>query len=98
MQRRFGFDQPLCLEDILAVMPRNGGFVSRREIAAALMRKKSPTLLAWLQECVNAGLLKVQLIPLPNKVDMYTYALSDLAREEMYRVSGEDPSWLQPTG
>ena len=82
-QRRFGFDQPLQSGEILAVMPQDGSYVTRREIALALMRKKSPTFLNLLNEMVAARLLTVQLVPLPNGVDMFTYALWDVDDPEL---------------
>lgn len=89
IQRRFGFDQPMGIHDVLAVMPTNGAAVSRKEIADALMRRKSPTLLAVLGEAVGRGLIAPALIPLPNKVDMFTYSLTEAGYEAYYGVRME---------
>jgi len=88
-QRRFGFDQPMSAQDVLSVMPTTGEGLTRREIALALMRGKSPTLLARIAEAVGRGWLVYELIKLPNQVDMYVYKLTEAGYEAYYGVKYE---------
>lgn len=74
----WNFDQPVNDGDVIAAFERagDGMWMSRREIAKALKRAKSPTLVARITSLAERMVLVTQLIPLPNGVDMYVYRLN----------------------
>lgn len=77
----WNFDQPLSPETVLCAAPREGRF-TRRMIARELRRAKTPTLYQALNHLVQLNYLEVEMVTLPNGVDMYTYMLTDLGRFE----------------
>lgn len=75
----WNFDQPVNDGDVIAAFKSagEGMWMSRREIAKALRRAKSPTLIARITSLAERMVLVTQLIPLPNGVDMYVYRLNE---------------------
>jgi len=77
----WNFDKPISPYDVLVAMPREGR-VTRRTIAKEMHRAKSPTLVNAINAMVERSWVTVELVTLPNGVDMYTYELTDLGRWE----------------
>jgi len=76
--RLWNFDQPVNDGDIIAALEAagEGMWMSRKGIADALRRAKSPTLVARITRLAERMVLVTQLVPLPNGVDMYVYRLN----------------------
>lgn len=86
------FDLPLTDVQILQAFSGEPQWFSRRSIALALGVTKSPTLITKLDMLVQGGFLEVTLIGLPNRVDMYAYALTEsglMARD----IGAMPPDW-----
>lgn len=73
----WNFDQPLSVGQVVDVFPDTQTYLTRKQIAHALRRAKSPTLIARINEAVGLGLLQVHMWRLPNGVDMFSYTLAD---------------------
>lgn len=72
----WNFDQPLSVGQVVSVFPDAQTHLTRKQIAHALRRAKSPTLIARINEAVGLGELQAHLWRLPNGVDMYSYTLA----------------------
>lgn len=74
MQRSMFQDQTPTLDEIMSAWHSAPTvWASRAEIAAALGRAKSPTLIAVINVCVALGYLTCKNNPLPNKADYFKY-------------------------
>lgn len=68
------FDQPITAEDVLNVfVGKPGIWKTRKNVASALGRAKSPSLIKLLNQMVIDGQLEQSLWRLPNGVDMIIY-------------------------
>lgn len=71
------FDMPVSDDAvILAWQGRVEYSLTRRQIATAMRRAKTPSVNARCESLVERGVLFKTLIPLPNGVDMITYSLN----------------------
>lgn len=68
---------------ILEAIADNGEALTRTKIAQVLNRKKSPNLIAILDEMVTDGLLTWQIVTFHNGVQGYAYSLTDKARTQL---------------
>lgn len=78
-----GFDMPLMPQDVLVVVAAQKGWMTRLEIAQAMMRPKSPTLVAAINMCVVVGWLEAKRVELPNHIEMFQYRITDAGKAEM---------------
>lgn len=70
----FNFDTPVSDEAVIqAWQGRPDYWLTRRQIATALMRAKTPAVNARCESMVARGLLFRNTVPLPNGVDMIVY-------------------------
>ncbi len=68
------FDTPVTDEAVLlAWQGREDYWLTRRQIATAMHRAKTPSVNALCEDLVKRGVLHKQLVKLPNGVDMITY-------------------------
>lgn len=68
------FDTPVTDEAVLlAWQGREDYWLTRRQIAIAMHRAKTPAVNARCESLVQRGVLAKQLVKLPNGVDMITY-------------------------
>lgn len=87
------WDTTIDYVDILRCFAADEEWLSRLSIAQHLGVTKSPHLIRKLTDLVQGGFLELQLVGLPNKVDMYAYALSEeglIARN----LGGMPAGWL----
>jgi len=85
----FGFDQPITRDEVLDLFHKYPGKYTRRMIAVALGRAKSPSLIAMLHTLCDEGVLTWEYYTLPNHVDMYLYSLKaplDTSTEELAQL------------
>lgn len=75
-QRSLWFDQPVTDGDVLTVFGSQEEWLSRKAIADRLQRRKTPSLIARIENLTEAGYLQKDRIPLPNGVDMLVYRLA----------------------
>lgn len=69
------FDTPVTDEAVLlAWQGRADYWLTRRQIAEAMHRAKTPAVNARCEALVARGVLRKTLVKLPNGVDMITYA------------------------
>lgn len=73
-QRSMFHDQTPTVDEVMAVWGKDRQFRSRLQIAEALGRAKSPSLIATIGVLVGIGYLTVRGVNLPNRVTMYEYA------------------------
>jgi len=73
-QRSLFHDQTPTVDEVMSVWQHDRNFRSRLEIAEALGRAKSPSLVALINALTSIGYLTVREIPLPNRVVMYQYS------------------------
>jgi len=68
-------DTTPTIEEVLSVWAGQGKpqWMTRKEIAEALGRSKSPSLVVILGIAAGTGLLQQKLVTLPNKIDMFMY-------------------------
>jgi len=76
-KRPFGEFDPCDENEIIWCFPNKKDFYSRRDIAAALFRAKSPTLIRCIDQAVGRGWLETTTQRLPNGVDMFLYRLTE---------------------
>ncbi len=68
------FDTPVTDEAVMqAWQGREDYWLTRRQIAQAMHRAKTPAVNARCENLVQRGILHKQLVKLPNGVDMITY-------------------------
>lgn len=92
-QKLLKFDMPLTDVEILQVFSGEPEWMSRRSIALSLGVSKSPTLIKQLGMLVRGGFLELTFVGLPNRVDMYAYALTETGLQA--RNTGEmPPAWM----
>lgn len=73
-QMSLAHDTTPTVEEVMALWwGRDIGWASRKHIADALGRSKSPALLAMLGVCVGMGFLERRAVPLPNGISMFEY-------------------------
>ncbi len=75
-QRSLFHDTMPTVDEVMSVWAGDRIFRSRLQIAEALGRSKSPTLISVIQVLTGIGYLTVREITLPNRVVMYEYAPS----------------------
>jgi hypothetical protein len=75
----WNFDQPTTDLEVLQAFPKEGAWLSRKDIADALRRAKTPSLIARINSLVERGYLLVTTRTLPNRVDMFYYSLTERA-------------------
>lgn len=74
MQRSLFHDQTPTLDEVMSAWnSAPDAWASRTEIAAALGRAKSPTLIAVINVCVSLGFLTSKNDRLPNGMDYFKY-------------------------
>lgn len=73
-QRSLFHDSAPTFDEIMSVWGRDREFRSRKQIAEALGRAKSPTMLQTLGILVGSGYLTIRVIRLPNGADLFEYA------------------------
>lgn len=67
-------DQAPTIDEVMAAWGRDRHWRSRAQIAQALGRSKSPSLIAVINVLVAIGYLTCKNDPLPNRVNYFTYA------------------------
>lgn len=75
-QRSLFHDTMPTVDEVMSVWVNDREFRSRLQIAEALGRAKSPTLISVIQVLVGIGYLTVREVTLPNRVTMYEYSPS----------------------
>lgn len=73
-QRSLFHDQAPTIDEIMSVWAGDREFRSRLEIADALGRAKSPSLIATIGVLTGIGYLTCREVKLPNRIVMYQYA------------------------
>lgn len=73
-QRSLFQDQAPTVDEVMAVWTHDRGWRSRQQIATALGRSKSPSLIAVVNVLVAIGYLTCRNDPLPNGVNYFTYS------------------------
>lgn len=81
-QRSLFHDQTPTIDEVMSVWQSDRNFRSRLQIAEALGRAKSPSLIAMLGVLSGVGYLTIREITLPNRVVMYEYAPTVKWQEE----------------
>lgn len=76
-QRSLFQDTMPSVDEVMSVWANDRKFRSRLQIAEALGRAKSPTLISVIQVLTGIGYLTIREIPLPNRVVMFEYAPSE---------------------
>lgn len=81
------FDSPVSDDAVIAAWQGRAEYaLTRRQIAQAMHRAKSPSVNARCESLVDRGVLFKALIPLPNGVDMITYSLN--LEHELVQILG----------
>lgn len=75
-QRSLFHDTMPTVDEVMSVWTKDRNFRSRLQIAEALGRSKTPTLISVIQVLVGIGYLTVREIKLPNRIIMYEYSPS----------------------
>jgi len=84
-QMLWNFDTAISPDDVLVAVPRQGRW-TRLMASRAMRRAKSPSVVAAIAELVDRNWVSVEMVTLPNGVDMYTYELTDLGRWERGQI------------
>lgn len=83
----FNFDTPVTDEAVIKAWQGRADFwLTRRQIAVALMRAKTPAVNARCEAMTARGLLFRDTVKLPNGVDMIVYT-PNWAHEELVRAA-----------
>lgn len=72
-ERGIFFDQPITDEDVISIFTSIHRWLTYREIATRLHRKKTPSLVARVKSLAERGILEYRFKRLPNGVDMHQF-------------------------
>jgi predicted transcriptional regulator len=75
-QRSLFHDTAPTFDEVMSAWAGDRNWRSRKDIAAALGRSKSPALITVIEMLVQVGYLTKRTIDLPNGADYFQYAVS----------------------